>query len=282
MQDHTPLVSVVVATYAGDKLEHLREAIASVREQSYAFLEILIAIDGPVPHANRAMLETMAREDSRLRLITLDRNAGPASARNTAVAAAQGTYIAILDADDLACHDRIKIQLQSIVAQDGDLVGGWLQLIDERGRAIGEKHAPTTSASIRRWTPIINPIANSSVLARAEVLKTHPYPVGFRFGEDYALWITLISKGFSLSNVPHVVTKYRTGRDFGARRSGWHWFKSDLINKSRAVTLQSPWLQPFYALVVPLLAAGRLLPAAALAVVYRLRASRRLHRGKHG
>lgn len=83
-----PLVTVVIPTYDDDP-EHLAEAVASVRAQTYSRVELVVVDDGSsVP----------VRLDG-LRVIRQD-NAGVATARNAGIRATTGEVVICLDADD--------------------------------------------------------------------------------------------------------------------------------------------------------------------------------------
>lgn len=83
-----PLVTVVIPTYDDDP-EHLAEAVASVRAQTYPRVELVVVDDGS--HAP-------VRLDG-VRVIRQD-NAGVATARNTGIRATTGEVVICLDADD--------------------------------------------------------------------------------------------------------------------------------------------------------------------------------------
>jgi SAM-dependent methyltransferase len=87
-----PTVSVVITTY--NHAHYLREAIASVLAQTRPADEIIVVDDGSSDHP-----ECVAREFAEIQLITQP-NQGLSAARNTGLAAARGTYILFLDADD--------------------------------------------------------------------------------------------------------------------------------------------------------------------------------------
>ena len=73
---------------------YLREAIASVLAQTMRDLE-LIAVDDGSTDDSLSIVRELAARDSRLLVEALPRNAGTATARNTAVALARGRYLAL-------------------------------------------------------------------------------------------------------------------------------------------------------------------------------------------
>lgn len=111
-------VSVIIAAYeAGD---YIHRAIASCLEQTEPSLEVIIVDDASEVSLQPAV-EHAAKGDRRVRFIRLDENSGPSGARNRALAAACGTYIAILDADDAMRPDRLATLLAVAEACQADI-----------------------------------------------------------------------------------------------------------------------------------------------------------------
>lgn len=97
-------VSVVVAAY---NVAHcVRESIRSLQLQAQSPFEILICEDCSTDNT-RQILQELAREDPRIRLICNEQNSGQAVGRNKCFALARGEYIAIHDADDYSEPDRL-------------------------------------------------------------------------------------------------------------------------------------------------------------------------------
>ena len=89
-----PAVSVIIA--ALDAHDTLGAAIDSVLCQDFSDFEIVIAPDEPADYS------AFAARDPRIRILAgVPAPTGPGPARNRALAAAQGAWIALLDADDL-------------------------------------------------------------------------------------------------------------------------------------------------------------------------------------
>ncbi|MDQ1255600.1 MAG: hypothetical protein QG656_192, partial [Candidatus Hydrogenedentes bacterium] len=272
-----PLVSVVMPTYAGDAPPYLREAIESVVWQTYAEWELLVVLDGPIGDDARRVLDTAVQRDVRIRVIALPENRGPAHARNAGIEAARGEYIALLDADDVAVPERLAKQVAFIRETGAGVVGSDCHLLDETGRSMSVKQTPHSPEAVRRALCWFNPIPNSAVLARADILKRFPFPETSRSGsssfdgEDYALWVRLAREGYVLRNQPEALVAFRLGPRFLERRHGLHPFKTDLRTKLATLPLY-PWPQRPIALAASLITASlRLLPISVLRAAYRIR-----------
>jgi glycosyltransferase involved in cell wall biosynthesis len=88
-------VSAVIPTR--NRPEQLLLAVRSALQQTHSELEVIVVIDGPDPKTAQALT---GFNDSRLRIVQMERNVGGSDARNAGVQAARGRWIAFLDDDD--------------------------------------------------------------------------------------------------------------------------------------------------------------------------------------
>src|SRR5688500_7031207 len=100
-------VSVVMPAYNAEAT--IASAMASVRAQTYAGWELIVVDDGSTDRTAE-IAAGAAATDKRIRVIR-QRNQGVAAARNAAIEAATGRYLAFLDADDLWLPSKLERQL---------------------------------------------------------------------------------------------------------------------------------------------------------------------------
>lgn len=98
-----PLVSVIIPVFNGERF--LAEAIESALAQDYHPLEIVVADDGSSDGS-----VAVARSFSGVTVLELP-HGGVSIARNSAVAASTGEWLAFLDADDLWYPEKISRQV---------------------------------------------------------------------------------------------------------------------------------------------------------------------------
>jgi glycosyltransferase involved in cell wall biosynthesis len=98
-----PLVSVVIPAYNCAKF--LAETLDSVFAQTYRPIEVIVVDDGSTDHTVEIV---RAYPDVRY---FYQENQGVSVARNVAIAAAQGEFIAFLDGDDIWKPDKLNIQI---------------------------------------------------------------------------------------------------------------------------------------------------------------------------
>jgi succinoglycan biosynthesis protein ExoU len=115
-----PRIAVIIAAY--NAAATLERAVRSALAQAEAS-EICI-VDDRSTDSTAALAEQLAREDSRVRVLRMPANAGPAAARNAGLAATKAPWIAILDADDYLAPGRLAALLAH--ADEADFVADTL------------------------------------------------------------------------------------------------------------------------------------------------------------
>ena len=99
-----PLVSVIIPTY--NRADLVRQALASVKAQTYRDFEIVVVDDGGTDGTCEAL--SAWRE---IRVLRHAHRRGVSAARNTGIDAARGEWLAFLDSDDLWLPDKLARQI---------------------------------------------------------------------------------------------------------------------------------------------------------------------------
>ncbi len=111
------LISVIVPIY--QVAEYLDRCVASIVNQTYPHLEIILVDDGS-PDACGAMCDAWAQKDPRIKVIHKP-NGGLSDARNAGLDLATGEFIAFVDGDDFVHPQYLAILWQNLQATDSDL-----------------------------------------------------------------------------------------------------------------------------------------------------------------
>ena len=96
---YRPLVSILMPVYDTPR-EYLELALESVLAQIYPDWELCICDDGSSKAETLELLKSYERRDQRIKAQSLERNQGISVASNTALAMAEGEFVAMLDHDD--------------------------------------------------------------------------------------------------------------------------------------------------------------------------------------
>lgn len=119
--------SFVIPVYNAEK--YLEECVASISNQSYKNIEILLIDDGS-KDTSGLMCDRLSNKDSRIRVIHKT-NEGPGIARNIGVKYAMGDFIIFCDADDYySDNDFLKSIAAKITADTGIVVFNYSILYD--------------------------------------------------------------------------------------------------------------------------------------------------------
>ena len=214
----TPLVSVVMANCNGER--HLADALRSVLMQSLTEIEVLF-VDDASWDRSVTIAEAMAQQDPRLKILRLTTNGGPAAARNLALTRAIGTWIAIVDSDDVIHPDRLRRLVGAAEADGADIVADD-QLIfdDDRGtpprRLLGGTLiaapswiSPSQYVRANRLFSQTAALGYLKPLIRTSVLTDIRYSEELRIAEDYDLILRLLVRGARFRLLPEMLYFYR-------------------------------------------------------------------------
>lgn len=223
-------ISVVLPTYKSDNPDDLAQALKSIVSQTRTPDEFLIVRDGPIPQENELVIEEFLSEHAFLRLIPFEHNRGRAVARKVGVEESNGSYVAMMDADDICLPCRLERQESHLMnSTDTDVVGAQLLEFDpETEEKIGIRDLPTDHEEIYKLAKRRAPISQSTAIFRRKTaLEAGNYRDVDRM-EDYGLWVRMLLNGARFHNIPEVLVKARTGDDMYKRRGGWEYAREEL------------------------------------------------------
>lgn len=203
-----PLVSVIIPCYNAEK--YVEEAIRSVMTQTYSNLEIIVTDDCSSDNT-LMILETLAAEDSRIKVIKNEKNLKIVKSLNNMIGIAQGKYIARMDADDISLPERIEKQVSFLESNpEYGLCGTNAWHIDENGEVIGNSKLPITYEENKFYLAYYSTFYHPTIMLRSCIYKNNFYSDDFLYAEDYELWCRLIFKENIMAvNLDEKLLKYR-------------------------------------------------------------------------
>jgi succinoglycan biosynthesis protein ExoO len=209
-----PTISVIMANHQGGR--YIESAIRSVLAQSLGDLELIVSDDASSDDS-AARVAAIAARDPRVKLLRSDSRGGPASCRNRALDIARGSWIAIVDSDDLIHPERFARLLAAADQSGAGIVADDLLHFHEDGSP-SRLLLPDDQQAPLEVTPVgwilageggTPPLGYIKPLLRAAVLGDLRYDETLRIGEDYDLMLRLLLKGARLSIVPEPWYFYR-------------------------------------------------------------------------
>ena len=184
----------------------IQESIESVLAQTYRDFELLVIDDGSTDDTAD---KVRAIQDSRIRLELNGTNRGIAATRNRALELTSSTWLACLDADDLAVPRRLEIQMAYLTKHPNTVVLGGLG--DYFGDMVGRANYPVGADAVRNRLPFDNPFMQNTVVLNATWLKERGirYNAEAQYCEDFDLWAQVAESGGLMLNLPEVLVQYR-------------------------------------------------------------------------
>ncbi|WP_412074996.1 glycosyltransferase family 2 protein [Streptomyces xanthophaeus] len=208
--------------------DHLREAVASLREQTDPSWRLVVVDDGSPHRRDRERVRALQEADrERVTVLQQDVNRGQGFCRNVGVrwAAAQGApFVLFLDADDIA-HPRRLERTRQVFAEhpEVDFLYSTFRVIDENGRPVArERLTPSVREVLDSHDrPVEGPNAwirigaetgytslTSTVSVRTGLASAYPFPE-VRASEDAHAWLRMAAGGTSFKYDPEIPAQYR-------------------------------------------------------------------------
>lgn len=190
---------------------YLREAIESVLDQTYSNFEFLIVNDSP--QDNTRLRQIIASyNDRRITWMSCKINSGIAIASNIGINRAQGSFIAMMDHDDVCIATRFEQQLKFLKNNpEFGFVGGQAHAFYPDGSSVKLNYL--TSLSIKELKQsFFNtvPFLNPSVMFRKSALDTLRYNPYYKVCADYDLFARLVfAQNIMATNLTDVILRYR-------------------------------------------------------------------------
>lgn len=189
-----PLVSVIIPAY--NMAGYIGESLASVWAQTFTDFEVIVVNDGsPDTEALEAALAPW-----RERIVYLTQpNAGPSRARNTALRAARGEYVSLLDADDQWTPDHLAVQMEILLSRPE------VDVVYPNGVIFGD--SPIAGREHREFCPSVGEVTFRSLAAgecnvmvnitarRRAVEQAGLFDEELRWCEDFDLWLRMAHQG---------------------------------------------------------------------------------------
>jgi glycosyltransferase involved in cell wall biosynthesis len=188
--------------------KYLRESVESILGQTFRDLELII-VDDASTDASPQILETF--DDPRIRVITHAKNQGPAASRNDGISAAQGEFVAIMDADDISAPSRLEVQVGFLETHaDVGLVGcAVYDNIDDRGSTLYTSYLPEDNDTIRQTLIEKWCFLHPSIMFRREVCeRVGGYRHEFTLAEDHDFILRVLDQ-YKAHNLPVKLVQYR-------------------------------------------------------------------------
>ncbi len=201
-------ISVLMAVYNGEK--YLGQSINSILNQTWKDFEFVIIDDGSTDNSLKII---NSYRDSRIRIISSEKNYGVAHARNIGLEQCTSEYIAIMDADDVAVPERLEVSYR-FLQENNDIDGiyGKILHLNLDGR-LSESTYPMVCSDykyIKAYMILNNTIANPTAMFRRQIAEEYHirYDETWKIASDYKFWCDYLKYG-KIVGMNKVLCHYR-------------------------------------------------------------------------
>ena len=215
-KSNNPKISVIMSVY-NETLDELSSSINSIIKQTYQNIEFIIVDDNPKNKNIKTVVHKI--KDPRIKFIENKKNVGLVQSLNKAISQATGCFIARMDADDISKRNRLEDELHYVERNKLDVVGSFLEIIDENG-VVRKKNMnfPTTVSHVKFFMRWGSCLAHPTWLVRREVYQKLNGYRNIPSCEDYDFILRAIAHGYKVGNIPKVELSYRI-RQSGVSKS---------------------------------------------------------------
>lgn len=218
------LVSVIMPAYNAEK--YISMSIASVLEQTYKNVELVIVDDGSTDHTVEKVSACVNNWPDIIKLSIRKENGGTAAALNDAIELASGEYICWLSADDLYCSDMVESEVGFLKEnRNYDAVFSKCAYIDENSEFLRElRYNSLLEEGMKNMSVVVSTLMHGnfwhgcSVLAKAECFKREErFNLNYRASQDYDFWLRMAAD-FEIGYLSKINVLSREHGEQGSRK----------------------------------------------------------------
>ena len=198
------LVSIITPSY--NSARFIQQSVESVMSQTYNKWEMIIVDDSSCDNS-KEIISSLCKKDARIKSVFLEKNIGPARARNLGIQKSSGKYIAFLDSDDL--WDPYKLEKQISFMEDNNIAFSYTayQSISEDGNT---RYSIIKAPDVITYHDYLkNTIIGclTVVLDRSQIGNLEMPDI--RSSHDMAFWLLILKRGFYAYGLNENLASYR-------------------------------------------------------------------------
>lgn len=208
-------ISIIIPVYNAE--QYIEDTIQTIQKQTYSKWEAIFIDDASTDKSNQIIREYVM-QDSRMHLITLQENKGPAIARNKGLEIAKGRYICFLDADDLWAENKLEVQITYMQKYRYAFTYTAFEFADKEGKRSGKMVRVQEVLTYKEALKDIRILTIAVMLDRKQIPKAD-ITMPNLFNEDVATWWKILKTGKIAYGINEPLVFYRrTGKTRAANK----------------------------------------------------------------
>lgn len=223
------LFSVLLPLHAGEKPQSLQRALKSLAEQTLLPTEVVLAKHGHLPVCLEEVIDSY-RDELKIQDVTEDVGSGVGKLMQKGLERCRYNLVVRMDSDDISRRDRFQLQFDYLsIHPEVHVLGGWISEFEtDETRVSGYRIVPLAHNELVHFSLRRNPMNHVTVIfQKPAVLAAGGYQ-DLRGLVDYWLWARMMANGARFANIPEYLVHVRKGEEFGRRRGGFWYLKSEL------------------------------------------------------
>lgn len=200
-----PLVSVVMGAYNREK--SIKKSVESILKQTYKNLEFII-VDDFSKDNTYDILKKIQQKDSRVKLFRNNSNKKVGFCLNKAISLSKGKYISIMDSDDVAFSDKIKLQVEYLEKNKD------IDVLSTNAVSFGEyniiRSIPNSDQIIKSIFLFSFYLINPTIIFKKKITYNLKYNPNYYRCQDYDFFLRVALLNYKFANVNKVLFKFKT------------------------------------------------------------------------
>jgi glycosyltransferase involved in cell wall biosynthesis len=210
------LFSVLISVYHKENPEFLQKSLESIMCQTLIPDQVVLVKDGLLSDDLDFVIDNFKRQYPKIfSVVSLPKNRGLAKALNEGFKIARNSIIARMDSDDICISNRFEIQINYMIENDLDIVGGQIMEFSKNIEdVISIRNVPLNHDDIVKFMKFRSPFSHPTIVFKRKCFETlNGYDTRI-FPEDYDFFVRAFLAGFKFGNVKENVLYFRLGENF--------------------------------------------------------------------
>ena len=219
--------SVIIPVYELESPDFLSDAISSIINQSRVPDEIIVVVDGPIGAELNNVIENLT--DNNVIVIRLKQSMGPGAARHAGILKSKNNIVALMDSDDISRSYRFEKELDILIKENVDVVGGWIEEFNSTPGDLNQlRITPKRHERIVLFGKWRMPVNHVTLVFKKEAYFSAGGYKSMHYAEDFDLISRMLSVGIKFHNIQKVLVDVRVGNKMHNRRRGINFLTAEL------------------------------------------------------
>lgn len=199
---------VTIVTPSWNSEKYIEHTIRSVQNQTYQNWEMIIVDDCSIDNTVE-IIERIAMNDARVKVLQQPQNGGAAKARNRSMLEGTGRFIAYLDADDIWKPDKLEKQVEFMLKNKCGFSCTSYEVIDDDGKP-KKKHIHMLPEVDYVGFLTNNLLQTVGIMIDTSIIdKKYLVMPDIRRRQDAATWLQILKAGFKCYGLDEILAEYR-------------------------------------------------------------------------